>query len=499
MRVLAIILALFFHFIAPDASAAEPSVIIVGAGISGILAAKTLHDAGVRDFLILEGTDRIGGRMCKGQFSGHTIELGANWLFSGGPKPNILVDIGKEIKLKTFYSDYENISSNTYKQEGGLYPKNLVEEIVNVGAAEAEFCANFSRRLSSLPGQDVDMSILAAQRLYSNKVPTTPLEMVIDFYYNDYEDAEPPKDTSLKHTYPRGESEDFGEDTYFVADPRGFESVVHYFANKFLLNENGVITDPRLKLNKVVREIEYTKTGVTMKIEDGSVYKSKYAILSVSLGVLQSDLISFKPTLPVWKKVAISDFNMAVYTKIFLKFPYTFWPIGPGTEFFLYAHENRGYYPIWQHLENEIPGSNILFVTVTNVESKRIEQQSDNETLAEIMAVLKKMFGNDIPYPEDILVPRWWSHRLYRGTYANWPSRFNEKSHDQLGAPIGPIYFTGEYLSSEYIGYVSGAYLEGIRTANDVINCIKKKSCRGFKTLQTAPKVQMGRKAYGPK
>ncbi|XP_038724685.1 polyamine oxidase 1-like [Tripterygium wilfordii] len=482
MKVLAITLAFFFHFISSDASAAAPSVIIVGAGISGILAAKTLHDAGVRDFLILEANHRIGGRLWKGQFSGHTVELGANWLFSDGPNPNIFVDIAKEIKLKTFYSDYENISSNTYKQEGGLYPKSLVEQTINASAAAAEFCANFSRKLSSRRGQDVDMSILAAQRLY-NKVPTTPLEMVIDFYYNDYEDAEPPKYTSLKHTYPRGESEDFGESTYFVADPRGFESVVHYFSDEFLLNKNGVIRDPRLRLNKVVREIQYTKTGVTMKTEDGSVYKSKYAILSVSLGVLQSNLISFKPTLPLWKRIAVSDFSMAVYTKIFLKFPHIFWPIGPGTEFFLYAHEDRGYYPLWQHLENEIPGSNILFVTVTDVESKRIEQQSDKETVAEIMMVLKKMFGNHIPDPQDILVPRWWTHRLYRGTYANWPSRFNKKSHDQLGEPVGPIYFTGEYLSSEYLGYINGAYLEGIKTANDVIDCIKKKSCRGFKTV----------------
>lgn len=83
-------------------------------------------------------------------------------------------------------------------------------------------------------------------------------------------------------------------------------------------------------------------------------------------------------------------------------------------------------------MENEIPGSNIIFVTVTDMESKRIEQQSDKETVAEIMVVLKKMFGNHIPDPHDILVPRWWTHRLYKGTYANWPSRFNQKSHDQL-------------------------------------------------------------------
>ena len=39
---------------------------------------------------------------------------------------------------------------------------------------------------------------------------------------------------------------------------------------------------------------------------------------------------------------------MGVYTKIYLRFPYRFWPSGDGTEFFLYASDRRGYYPVWQ-------------------------------------------------------------------------------------------------------------------------------------------------------
>jgi polyamine oxidase len=54
----------------------------------------------------------------------------------------------------------------------------------------------------------------------------------------------------------------------------------------------------------------------------------------------------------LWKRLAISDFSMTIYTKIFLKFPYKFWPSGPGTEFFLYTHVRRGYYPLWQLITN---------------------------------------------------------------------------------------------------------------------------------------------------
>lgn len=85
--------------------------------ISGIAAAKTLDDAGIRDILILEATNRIGGRMMKTEFSGYTVEKGANWLFSGGPVFNPILDIAQKLNLTTSLSDHGNVTANTYKQE----------------------------------------------------------------------------------------------------------------------------------------------------------------------------------------------------------------------------------------------------------------------------------------------------------------------------------------------------------------------------------------------
>lgn len=74
-----------------------------------------------------------------------------------------------------------------------------------------------------------------------------------------------------------------------------------------------------------------------------------------------------------------------------------------------------------QHMDNQYPDAHIIFVTVTDDESRRIEQQSDEQTLKEVMEVLRKMFGPEIPEPEDILIPRWWSNRYFRGSFSNWP------------------------------------------------------------------------------
>lgn len=72
-------------------------------------------------------------------------------------------------------------------------------------------------------------------------------------------------------------------------------------------------------------------------------------------------------------------------------------------------------------METAYPGSNVLVVTLTNGESKRVEAQSDEETLKEAMEVLRDMFGPNIPNATDILVPRWWKNRFQRGSYSNYP------------------------------------------------------------------------------
>ena len=59
---------------------------------------------------------------------------------------------------------------------------------------------------------------------------------------------------------------------------------------------------------QVVNKVKYRKKGVRVTCEDGSVFVADYAIISVSLGVLQSTLIDFVPDLPVTcTKLSLSE------------------------------------------------------------------------------------------------------------------------------------------------------------------------------------------------
>ncbi|XP_071720551.1 polyamine oxidase 1 [Rutidosis leptorrhynchoides] len=432
------------------------SVIIIGAGISGISAAKMLAKNGVEDILILEATDSIGGRVKKQEFGNISVELGAGWIAGvGGKQPNPIWELAVRSGLRTCFSDYSNARYNIYDSIGKIFPSEVAGETYKKAVESA------IRKLQTTD-QLENADVSHVKQL--STVPETPIELAIDFLLHDFEMAE---------VEPISTYVDFGEREYLVADGRGYEYLLYKMAEEFLFTLNGKISDNRLKLNTVVREIQHSRDGVTLITEDGSVYEANYVVLSVSIGVLQSQLISFNPNIPRWKTEAIQKCEVMVYTKIFLRFPKNFWPCGPGKEFFIYAHERRGYYTFWQHMENAYPGSNILVVTLTNGESKRVESQSDQETMREAMEVLRNMFGPDIPEATDILVPRWYNNRFQRGSYSNYPIHANCQLLDNIKASVGRIYFTGEHTSEKFNGYVHGGYLAGIDTGEALLNNMK--------------------------
>ena len=62
----------------------DATVLILGGGVAGITAARTLHEQGIDDFIILEARHELGGRMMSHTFGAAggqwTVEVGANWV-----------------------------------------------------------------------------------------------------------------------------------------------------------------------------------------------------------------------------------------------------------------------------------------------------------------------------------------------------------------------------------------------------------------------------------
>ena len=88
----------------------KTKVLILGAGLSGIRAAKTLLDRNITDILILEGKNYTGGRIHSVTFAKlYTIQAGANWIhFINDEETKALKERRDAMKILGIPSNYSD-------------------------------------------------------------------------------------------------------------------------------------------------------------------------------------------------------------------------------------------------------------------------------------------------------------------------------------------------------------------------------------------------------
>jgi polyamine oxidase len=92
-------------------------VLILGGGVTGVIAARTLHQNGIDDFLIVDALDGLGGRMMSHMFAGQTIEVGANWVQgtqTDGGLANPIFELAKKHNITTQFNDWFGSISTWY-------------------------------------------------------------------------------------------------------------------------------------------------------------------------------------------------------------------------------------------------------------------------------------------------------------------------------------------------------------------------------------------------
>ncbi|CAF4189976.1 unnamed protein product [Rotaria sp. Silwood2] len=430
--------------------------------MAGMTAARTLSENGISDFLIIEAQSILGGRMKETKFGGYTIELGPSWIQgirnNETGEENPIWTLANKHKLMNIYTDYEDLL--TFDQNGLTNYSNIINQAFD----KFDQVVDDAEKRLALGLEDLSF----AQGLsLQGWIPRTPREKVADWWAFDFEYADTPSASSMIETaiHSKTSYAQWSEDNHFVIDERGYGTLVREEAKAFT-NKKKVL------YNSTITKVKYSNHSISITLQNGMVIEADYAICTFSIGVLQHNDVQFVPRFPAWKQESIFTFKMATYTKIFLQFSHKFWN---NTQFFLYADPyRRGYYPQWQSLSEVgfFPGGNIIFVTVVSDQAYIVEAQSNNQTLTEIMAVLKSMYGNEIPQPINFYYYRWTEDPLFRGSYSNWPVGTSRCQHDNLRRPIGRLHFTGEVYSKEYYGSLQGAYMEGVRTGKKVADYV---------------------------
>lgn len=189
-------------------------------------------------------------------------------------------------------------------------------------------------------------------------------------------------------------------------------------------------------------------------------------MVSVPLGVLQSNSIAFAPRLPEQKLDAIRALQMGTLNKLFLRYRTKFWD---DTELFGYRANTRGEWAVWFDMER-ITGEPVLLALNAATFGAAIEQNSNKQTVADATDVLRIIYGNSTPAPEESIITRWNADPHTLGSYSHIPPGATGRDYRTLSRPVADrLFWAGEATTSRYPQTVAGAYLSGIRAATQIL------------------------------
>lgn len=447
-----------------DCKKKHAKIIVLGAGVAGIKAAETFYANGIKNFLVLEGKDYIGGRINHVPFEGNLVPLGAGWIHHIG-QDNPIWRQARKLQMQVHHDNYTDFVVRDGENGRILEDGHRVFSQLKNSLHEAD--KKIAQRNKLLKN---DVPMRATLRM-SGWQPNTCLKRTMEFYSFNFENGISPDLTSSAYYGVTGESSDV-----IVTDKRGYGHILESLAKPFM---------EKIILNTIVSEIKHSDSLVKVTTKSGAVYTADHVLVTVSSGVLNNNLIRFSPAMPAWKTDTVNLVSMCHYCKIFFKFPTRFWD---DVNYILLAQKEQGAYVHWQNFDRPtlLSGEHVLLLTLTGEQCIRSEQQSDQQVTQEAMSALKKAYGNGIPLPTALIRNKWNMDPMTMGAYSNPVVGFQNGDYERLQAPVGKVWFAGEYSVKDF-AFVHGAYQSGQDTARRMISCIRDGKCLKY-VKKAAPK-----------
>lgn len=515
----------------------KPRIVIIGAGMAGLTAANKLYKSGVKkgafELCVIEGGNRIGGRINTSEFGGDRIEMGATWIHGIGGSP--IYEIAQEIKslesdqpwecMDGFLDDPITIAENGYVLSPYIVDpvSNLFNSLMDfaqgkkksiLGGIENDICVNRNESVGSF----LEKGLESYRKLESRKNGNE----------NGYGNGEWDKKSLVESIFAMHENTqrtytaandlhklDYLAESEYVMFPgeeitiaKGYSSIIESLASAL---PSGVI-----QLGKKVNDIEWQPGCVTsenkhgygsrpVKIHflDGTSMSADHVIVTVSLGVLKAGVINkandsvrfgFSPTLPSHKIEAISRLGYGVVNKLFLKlspdfdldrFPFL------QMVFHKSDHFKNPKIPWWirktASLSPIYEKSRVLLSWFAGEEALKLESLPDEVILDDVSTTIssflsQKDYNGNVKF-EKVLKSGWSSDPLFMGSYSYIAVGSSSDDIDTLAEPLPntkvlestnsgsplQILFAGEATHRTHYSTTHGAYISGLREANRLL------------------------------
>jgi monoamine oxidase len=433
----------------------EADVIIIGAGLSGLYAARLLADEGAK-VVVVEGRNRIGGRLESYRHLEGSPEAGGDSILGGYGRVRDLAD---QLGLTVVnHRPRGRLSQTEIVLGGSIIPREeWAAHPLNHMPANAK---------TSFPGRRFFESVVAANN---------PLEA-----FESWADPESKKYDRSVHAFlqEQGWSEETINLNYNTNIGRGTSahdcSVLTWF---FRIGWDKVQTDIEnvalkvvggnqsipetiaaqlpgdVHLNKPVAAIHQDATGVDVICEDGTTFRGKRVINSTPLPPLR--WVNFDPLLPAEKAAAIKMLPSMKINKVFLTATEPFWDddgFGPG----MWTDTPMGQVAVLRQLENSTAVTGLI-ARSRGIMAEKLDTLGSEAAQALVIAEYEKLRPAAKGKLKAVGYKSWAKDRFAGGTWMEWHPGQVHMFQPHLASSAGRIHFCGEHTAQSNRGMEAAA------------------------------------------